>query len=120
MVQRWKWLDAVREQGIHESAVKVDARLIHAARAFWQHPRPTDAEAICTDAQLAHQANVFREPPVMIARDVASGPVGDFARRASETVPDVLAGPVGKRRALDLISARRRTPEEIRRKRVLH
>jgi hypothetical protein len=116
VIQRERWLNIEFQQLIDKAAVEVETLLIDFASPGGEHARPTDAEAVGAETQVAHQADVLADPPVMITGDIAIRAIGDFARHMREAMPNALAGTVGQGRSFDLIGARGRAPEEILRK----
>src|SRR5207344_327036 len=88
VIERRRGLDSVLEQRIDETIVKVEASAIRFASPRWQHPRPTDAEAIGAQAEVSHQSHVVDESPVVVAGKVAMLIRKYFARRMCEAMPD--------------------------------
>ncbi len=94
--------------------------MIHGAGPRRENARPARAEAVGAEAQIAHQTNILAEPSVVVAGEVASRAIGNFARRVREAMPNAFPGAVRQRRAFDLVGACGCAPEEIRWKLVIH
>ncbi len=112
VVQRDHRLDAVLQQPVHQPVVEGQACRIGRPPAGREEPAPGNAEAIGVEAQLRHQRDIALGQTVVIAGHVARLAVGRPARRMGKTVPDTGAGPVGQRRAFNLIGGGRGAPEK--------
>ena len=104
--------DAVIQQPIHEALVEREPLAVDAAAPLRQHPAPTHAEPIRSQAELPHQAHVVRKAPVVVTGKVAGLAVRDGPGGMGEAMPDARPGAVGQGRALDLIGRGRRAPQE--------
>ena len=110
MVQRHERLDAMREAGIDELVVVVDALLVDLALALRQDARPRNRDADAVDAEFLAKREVFGIFMIEIARGVSR----EAALRAFHIlVPCAGAAAVLRRRALDLISRRRAAEDEV-------
>ncbi len=104
--------DAMLAEFVEHRAVVVEARLAGGAAPARLDPRPGDGEPVGPQAERGHQRDVLAVPVVGVAGDVARVPAADLARRMAEGVPDRGALAVCARRSLDLVSGRRRAPDE--------
>src|SRR5689334_17559530 len=71
VVERRVRLNAVREQLVNESIVKIETFRVRWTIAVGKHPRPSNREAIRLHAERLHQLHVALVEMVMIVRDVA-------------------------------------------------
>ena len=117
VVQRRVGRDAVGEQLVDEPVVVVEAGAVDRAARVRDDPRPRDAEAVRPEAELLQERDVLGVAVVLVAGDVARGPVDDPARRVREPVPDRLALAVLLPGALDLVGGGGRPPHEAGRER---
>ncbi len=60
---------------------------------------PCDREAVCLDAVLLQEGDVFLPARIRVGRDVAIAAVEGFARRPAEVVPDGFSATINVRRA---------------------
>jgi hypothetical protein len=112
VIERRRRLDVALQQRIDQPRVEVDALLVDATRALGKDAAPRDAEAVGVEAELGHQRDVLRVPPVVIARDVARVAIGREAGAVREALPDARARAVGERRTFDLVCGGGGSPEE--------
>ena len=103
-------LDALAQQLVDQARIKIHTGLIDPALALGQHPRPTDAEAVGVQSELAHQRDVVLEAMVVVAGHVSGVAVVGHSRRVGEPGPDARPGPVCQRRTLDLMRRRGSAP----------
>ena len=113
VVQRRKGLDVVRKQLVDEPVVEIEAGLVDASPAFWEHPRPRDREAESIETEVGHQGDVLWIAVVEVARDRAGVTVPHLSRGVAEAIPDALAAAVLVRGAFDLVRRGRRAPEKV-------
>ena len=116
MMQRHERLDAVRDAGIDELVVVVDAFLVHLALALRQDARPRERDTDALDAELLAEREILGIFMIEIARGIRC----EAAPRARHIlIPRARAAAVLARRALDLVGRRRATEDKILRKRFL-
>ena len=115
VVERRHRADATLEKAVDKPLVEVEAGLVAPPIAIGKQARPGDAEAVRRQAEVGHQVDVRLESTVVVVCDVAGRPVFDVARRVAEPVPDRLAPTVGADAPFDLVTGRRRAPQEARR-----
>ena len=108
-------VDPVREELVDQPVVVVEAGGVHATPTLREDSRPRDREAVCVEAELAHQPDVLAVAVVRVARDATVVSVHDRARLRREAVPDALAATVLRRRTLDLVRSGGSPPGEGRR-----
>src|SRR5207249_4535462 len=106
---------ALLEQRIRQAVVEGKAGRIERAGSLREHAAPGDAEAVGLEAELAHQRHIIRVAAIVVAGDITRIPVAHQAGRVREALPDARRGTVGERRAFDLMSRGRTTPQEFRR-----
>jgi hypothetical protein len=105
--------DAMRQQGIDQTVIEGQSRLVDGVPAIGQHARPTDREAVGLQAQFGHQGDILAEPVVMIDGHVAGAALEGAARLLAERIPDRGTFPVLVPGSFDLIGGGGGAPEEI-------
>ena len=110
MVQRHERFDAMREAGVDELVVVVDAFLVDLALALRQDARPRNRDADAVDAEFLAEREIFGIFMIEIARGVGREAA---ARTFHILIPRAGAAAVLRRRALDLIGRRRAAEDEV-------
>src|SRR5215469_3289642 len=119
MIEAQPRRDAVRDEPIDQTLVKVEAALLDRAAAGRQNARPRGRKPISGKIAACEQIDVVAPAVIVVAGDVAGIAVLHAPRRVREDVPDALAASVFVDRALDLIARSRRAPYEVGRKRTI-
>jgi len=117
MVEAQPRRDAVRDEPIDQTFVKVEAALLYRAAARRQNARPRGRKPIGGKIAACEQIDIVAPSVVVVAGDVARIAVLHAPGRMGEDVPDAFAAPVFVDRAFDLIA--RRAPDKVRGKRTV-
>ena len=113
VIERDQRADVGFEQGIHETAVVIDAFGIRRTAPVRLNSRPGNREAVAVQIHRPHQRNVFAPAMIGVAGYVAGVAILDFARGVREAVPDGFALAVFFPRAFNLVSGSGGAPIEI-------
>jgi len=119
MVEAEPRRDAVRDEPIDQTFVKVEAALLHGAAARRQNARPRGRKPVGGKIAACEQIDMVAPAVVVVAGDVAGVAVLHASRRMGEDIPDAFAASVIVDRAFDLIARGRRAPHEVRGKRTV-
>jgi hypothetical protein len=104
--------DGAASETFDQPPVEINTLLVDVARTIGLYAGPGYGEAVGPETELGHQVEVFVQPVVMVAGDVARIAVVDFARSVAEGVPDRSPAAVLVDSPFDLVGGRRRSPQE--------
>lgn len=113
MIERREGLDVASLQTIDEAIVEIEALFVDRAGALRNDARPGDGEAVGFDAEAFDQVEVFIEPVIVIAGDIAVVTLIDPARHVGEGIPYGRLAAVGLGRTLDLEGGSCNAEDEI-------
>ncbi len=112
MEQGDKGLDTGAQQSVHQAVVEAQTGGVDGSGALGHDAGPAQREPVAVEPHIFHQLHVLRPPVVMVGRDIPGLALISGARRVGKLVPHATAGPIGQRRALNLIGRRGRAPVE--------
>src|SRR5262245_14901405 len=110
MIEAKPRCDAVGDEPIDQTLIKVEAALLHGARTGRQNARPRGRKPIGGKIAPYEEIDIVAPAVVMVAGDVARIAVLHASRCMGENVPDAFAASVCVDRAFDLIARGRRAP----------
>src|SRR5215217_6242894 len=113
MIEREHRFYGALSQAVDKPAVEVEAVLVGLTAPLGLDAGPGHGEAVGLHPELGHQVEVFFQAVILVAGDVTRITVEDLARGMAERVPDGRATAAFGYGALDLVSGRRRAPQEV-------